>query len=139
MRYQLTLEVPDDFNPEEMGIELSYKDEVTIVSEGFTLSSDSTLDELLKSIEVKKETIDEHSVVIFKFPKAIMELPEGPTVINMLKDRMESEFGCPAVGYLDDIDILVENADEAINMFNGMIAKVKVRSAVGNASKIILT
>lgn len=139
MRYQLTLEVPDNFKPEEMGIDLSYKDEITIVSEGFTLPSDSTLDELLKSIEVKKETIDEHSVVIFKFPKAIMELPDGPAIINIYKNKLETEFGCPAVGYLDDIDVLVENANQAIDMFNGMIAKIKVRAAVAPTSKIILT
>ena len=34
-QYQITLDVPDDFDPEAMEIDLQYDGDITIASEGF--------------------------------------------------------------------------------------------------------
>jgi hypothetical protein len=90
------------------------------------------------NIEIKKETVTDHDVVVFKFPQEALQMPDASTFLSILREQIETTFGCPAIGFVNGIDILVENADQAVDMLNGMIAKVKVRSAVGNAGKIIL-
>lgn len=138
-QYHITLNVPDDFVPEEMGVDLQYKDEITIAAEGFQDLTEGYQKFLTNNkITAKKESASEHDVVIFKFPKEVYGDPETITFLNILKQQLETTFGCPVVGFIDDIDILVENADQAIDMFNGMIAKIKVRAATGVTNKIIL-
>ena len=34
-QYHITPNVPDDFKPEEMGIDLQYESEITLAAEGF--------------------------------------------------------------------------------------------------------
>ena len=34
-QYQITFNVPDDFDPEEMELNVTYKDNVAILNEGF--------------------------------------------------------------------------------------------------------
>ena len=137
--YKITFEVPDDFNPDELELNASYKDEINISSERFV---NAQKDEILQIIKDKctfeKATIGENDVIIFKFPKEALDLPDAMTYLTSIRTAIETNFGCPAVGFVGDIDVLVENADQAIDMFNGMIAKVKVRSAVKDTSKIIL-
>lgn len=139
-QYHITLNVPDDFNPEEMGLDLQYDGDITIAAEGFQDLTEAYEKFLTDSkITIKKETVSEHDVVIFKVPKEVYEDPGAGTFLNILKQQLEATFKCPVVGYINDIDILVENADQAIDMFNSMIVKVKVRAATGVTNKIILS
>lgn len=139
-QYRLTLNVPDNFNPEELAVDLGYKDDIQIVDEGFVDNKYSEIIEsTIKAASIEKKHADQNEVVLVKFPNTCVDDPGFRTVLNILRQRLEETFDCPVVCYLNDLEILVENADQAIDMFNGMIAKIKVRSAVKETSKIILT
>jgi len=139
-QYQFTLSVPDDFNPEELAIELNYKDGIQITNEGFLNEQYSeAIDSLIQSASIEKKSGDKNEVVLVKFPRDNVNNPEFGVVLDMLMQRLEEVLDCPVICYVDDLEILVENADQAIDMFNGMIAKIKVRAAVKETSKIILT
>ena len=136
-KYYIVLNVPDDFVPEEMGMEVTYPTDITIDKEGFG-DYQSEIADIISNVELKKETITDKDIIVFKFPKEVLDNADAAEVLSLFKDNIEKSFGCPAVGYVNDVDILVENADQAIDMFNSMIAKIKVRSATGVSSKIIL-
>ena len=112
--YYLALEVPDDFDPEQLGIELDYPEEVEIKSEG-------ELDQLIDfEVELKEKT--ENSVAVIKFP---VEAGESS---RLALSVVENKFGIPAIGIVNDFNLLVENADEAVKMLEGMIQKIKSAS-----------
>lgn len=112
--YYLALEVPDDFDPEQLGIELDYPEGVEIKSEG-------ELDQLIDfEIELKEKT--ENSVAVIKFP---VEAGESSRLIMSI---VENKFGIPAIGLVNDFNLLIENADEAVKMLEGMIQKIKSAS-----------
>lgn len=112
--YYLALEVPDDFDPEQLGIELDYPEEVEIKSEG-------ELDQLVDfEIELKEKT--ENSVAVIKFP---VEAGESSRLVMSV---VENKLGIPAIGIVNDFNLLVENADEAVKMLEGMIQKIKSAS-----------
>lgn len=129
-QYQLTLSVPDDFDPEQLEIDLSYKDDIEIVNEGYT-DDHEILDAITNTIEKKVDLstlkVDGDIVVLFKFPG---ELTQFPTYINHLKEALELKTKKPVVGLLDNIDILVQNADESIKMLEEMAGKVKARALI---------
>ena len=131
--YNLVLSVPDDFDPEQLEVDLGYPEDVQIVREGFP----DFEDKLISSIDVKKDTVGPNDVVRFVIEKDSY-LCTDPSMVVRIKDMLEAKYGCPVIGYIGDLDLFVENADQAIDMLNGMIAKVKVRSAVGNSGKLIL-
>ena len=148
-QYQITFAVPDDFNPDELELNAGYKDEITICDESY-VSEDSNAASFLanisegllqfmkdNNIEISKESAGEHDVVVFKFPPEILQHAESSTYISLIRQQLEQAFGCLTIGIVNDIDLLVENADEAIKMLNGMLAKVKVRSAVKETTKIL--
>lgn len=109
--YYLALEVPDDFDPEQLGIELDYPEGVEIKSEG-------ELDQLIDfEIELKEKT--ENSVAVIKFP---VEAGESSRLIMSI---VENKFGIPAIGLVNDFNLLIENAGEAVKMLEGMIQKIK--------------
>ena len=128
--YTIALNVPDDFDPEKLGVDLSYEEDIEIAHEGFF-----SLENFRDSIEPIRQDVTEHSVVTFKFPP---EALNDPIALNLIKDKFECEFGVPAVGYVNSIDLLVQNADDAIAMFEKMIAKVKTQAAVKQTSGIVL-
>lgn len=112
--YYLALEVPDDFDPEQLGIELDYPEKVEIKSEG-------ELDQLIDfEVELKEKT--ENSVAVIKFP---VEAGESSRLVMSV---VENKFGIPAIGIVNDFNLLVENADEAVKMLEGMIQKIKSAS-----------
>lgn len=133
--YQIVLEVPDNFNPEELDMTVSYQDDIEIFSEGFT--NDDELSEKLKSIiescEISTIEVKDNDVVLFKFDDSVQ--PEEASIAML---TIEEKTGRPALGVNKDIDLLVEDADSTIEMLNGMIAKVKTRAAVKDTSSIVL-
>lgn len=128
-KYYFALEVPDDFNPEELDIDFKYKDDITVSREGF-------IDEdLLSKLNIKKDTVGENDVVRFTFP---VDDTINYETLDLFREMLEYAYKCPVVGHADNLELFVENADKAIDMFNGMIAKIKVRAAVKSTTGIIL-
>ena len=128
--YTIALSVPDDFDPQKLGIDLSYDEDIEIKEEGFF-----DLDQTKELITVFGREVTENSIVTFSFPP---EALNDPIALNLIREQFEAQFGCPAVGYVNSIDLLVQNADDAIAMFEKMIAKVKTRAAVKDTAKIVL-
>ena len=143
---QIVLVVPDDFDPDKdiEGITFSEDcdvDSVEIlkqeeVSEKL-LSSQEVLQAMLdEKVKMLKDQVDDHSIV------RIMINPEVPAVDPSILQRtmqvVEETYKCPCICLVDDMNLFVENADEAIKMLNGMIAKVKTRAAVKDTSGIVL-
>ncbi len=140
--YQITFAVPDDFNPDEMEINVGYKDELSICDEGFNSISDS-LDKFLSDsgINLEELQLKEDSVIIFKVPVSVadsMNQSELAVYFNMIKNGLEAATGKKVMGYIDNIDVLVKNANDAIDMFNGMIAKIKLRDSIKDTTGIIV-
>ena len=139
--YQITFNVPDDFNPDEMELNASYKDDITIFSEGFEDILSKMPEFLSKYANIDKLKVDEKDVILVYISKECYEaMPDSEIGIYMslIKKSLEDAFNCPVLVFVNDLEILVQNANQAIDMFNGMIAKVKVRAAINDTSKIIL-
>lgn len=126
-QYQLTFEVPDDFNPEELEINMTYKDDIEIIDEGYRDFYQKIEDLVAKKVLLLTENTEGDNVVIFKFPG---ELTQFPQYINHLKEVLELKTDKTVIGVLDNVDILVQNADDAIEMLEGMIGKIKARALI---------
>lgn len=144
-QYQMTFNVPDDFDPEEMIMNVQYeKGEITIEGEGFyedMIPTDilNSIDDFLKNdLRLVKDAVKEGDVVRMVFTPESARLPFFGKVINALKVAVEETYEVPCIAHMSSIDVLVESADEAIDMLNKMIAKIKVRSAVKDTSSIVL-
>ena len=84
-----------------------------------------------KSIEIVAQSVDNGDVILFKYPSDVY--PEDALLI---KDILQAEFPeHKVVGLTKDVDLLVENADEAVAMLEKMIAHIKISSTV---PKIVL-
>lgn len=83
------------------------------------------------SIELLSQHVDEGDVILFKYPSDV-----DPEDAVLMKDILQAEFPEHKVlGVTKDIDLLVENADEAVAMLEKMIAHIKISS---NRPKIVL-
>lgn len=125
--YQFRLDVPDDFDPEELSIELDYDGQITILDEGF-VDVDKIAKQLVDSAKLDKLEVAETSVVVFKFPSSIAEV--APNFVQAIQNSLEAMLGCTVIGLVDDMDLLVQNSAEAIKMLEGMIAKIKSKSLI---------
>lgn len=143
-QYRIILNVEDDFNPEEdlEGISLNCDPEkVEVAEEGFYTISDDVVpivQEFLDSIEVLKEDVKETDVIRVTFPVEAASNPFFSDIITSLKVSIENACKVPVICHVDNLEVMVENASDAIEMLNGMIAKVKTRAAVKDTSGIIL-
>ena len=149
-QYQITFAVPDDFVPEEMELQAGYGSEpgtIQLVEEGFvepdSMNVDETWEKLKTLVQDKVnilvDNIPENAVVRITFPANIVSDDESSLLsLNALKNAVESTYKCPCICYTDSIDAMVENADQAIDMLNKMIAKIKTRYAVKDTSGIVI-
>ena len=147
-QYQITFNVPDDFQPDELSLSANYdrgENEISIAEEGFTEESEEIgkiweeLQTLIKEkLDLKVDTVPENSVVRITFPPEAVADYQALTSLNILKDAVESTYKCPCIIYCGTLEVMVENADDAIKMLNGMIAKIKTRAAVKDTSGIVL-
>lgn len=140
--YQITFAVPDNFDPDEMELNVGYKDELSICDEGFNSLSDS-IDNFLSNsgISLEEMKLKEDSVIIFKVPVDVansMNQSELAVYFNMIKNGLEAATGKKVMGYIDNIDVLVKNANDAIEMFNGMIAKIRLMDSIKDTTGIIV-
>lgn len=152
-QYSIVLNVPDDFVPEELDIKANYGDSpdlISIADEGFIeddsyadadISEDTVnriKDMLDNDVKLGVDVVPENSVVRVEFTKEFSEQPHFFQDITALMQYIESRYKVPCVCYLNDLDVLVDDADDAVKMFNGMIAKIKTRAAVKDTSGIVL-
>lgn len=140
--YQITFAVPDNFDPDEMELNVGYKYELSICDEGFNSLSDS-IDNFLSNsgISLEEMKLKEDSVIIFKVPVDVansMNQSELAVYFNMIKNGLEAATGKKVMGYIDNIDVLVKNANDAIEMFNGMIAKIRLMDSIKDTTGIIV-
>lgn len=145
-QYQILFDVPDNFVPEQLALQATYDDPeaantITISDEGFVDGNQALelTDELKTFIEnhtvILKDGSNEHDVVRIMFSSnSNVELDQLQTVTKVC----EVVYQCPCICCTSDLDVLVENSDEAIKMLTGMIAKIKTRAAVKDTSGIIL-
>lgn len=143
--YEIVFSVPDDFDPEEMILNVQYKDgDIAIEDEGFIdeLVPASILEQvddfLNNDLRLIKDTVNEGDIVRMIFTPEAAQLPFFDKILVSLKEAIEATYKVPCIAHMNNIDVLVENADEAINMLNGMIAKIRTRAAVKDTSGIIL-
>jgi len=134
-QYQITLGVPDDFNPEELDMTVSYKDDIEILSEGFTDIADikEKLQAIVDNCELSTIEPKENDIVLFKFDE-LTSAEEAKSIMFVIEEKT----GRPALGMSKSLDVLIEDANATVEMLNGMIAKVKTRAAVKETSKIVL-
>lgn len=134
-QYQITLGVPDDFNPEELDMTVSYKDDIEILSEGFTDIADikKKLQAIVDNCELSTIEPKENDIILFKFDEST-SAEEAKSIMFVIEEKT----GRPAIGMSKSLDVLVEDANATVEMLNGMIAKVKTRAAVKETSKIVL-
>lgn len=125
--YTITLDVPDDFDPELLEVELAYpSDNLEIKSEGFLSSEELT--KTIDSMSIETVKLSPSNVVIVKFPAD--SNPE-PTqyFLNILKDQFE-EIGCTFIAIVNDMDVLVQNSAEALKMLEMMKQKINSKSII---------
>ena len=90
------------------------------------------LRELIKEdVEMIAVKLQEGDVILFKYPD---DTP--PEDARLMSDILKSEFpNNKVLGITKNVDLLVENVDEAVAMLEKMIAHIKISS---NKPKIIL-
>lgn len=85
-----------------------------------------------ETIELMAPSVEEDAVVIFRYPA-----DTDPSDAVLMKDTLKSEFpNNKVLGLTQDVDFLIENADDAVAMLEKMIAHIKVMD--GNQKKIVL-
>lgn len=142
----ITMEVPDDFNIDEDIEGVQFVDSVDyekvnvigcqeLEPRQLTISDEDSkkFQELCK---IKKDEVNEHTVIRLMLPPNFSDMDSA--FFSQTKDLLEATYKCPVLIMVDDMDLLVENADTSIDMLNKMIAKIKVRSAVKDTSGIVL-
>lgn len=128
--YQLVLNVPDDFDPLQLDVELSYPEaEIGIAREAFDVTVSELSKKIIENCKLDLTKITENSVVIFKFPQSLA-VEAGPQFIKQIQLELEANLHCTVLGLVDDIDLLVENSAEAVKLLEGMLAKVKSKSII---------
>lgn len=85
----------------------------------------------LHSVELLSQHVNEGDVILFRYPSDV-----DPEDAVLMKDVLQAEFPEHKVlGVTKDIDLLVENSDDAVAMLEKMIAHIKIAS---NRPKIVL-
>lgn len=123
--YNLTLSVPDDFDPEQLELNMNYPDEINLSGEGFV-----SIEDILSKCEIDVSKISESSVVIFRFPQELVDQPGGPEQLNDIKVYLESQLKCTVIGLTNNIELLVQNSAEAIQMLQGMMNKINSKAII---------
>ena len=143
-QYQVVFNVPENFDPDKLSLQASYEvpedaGQMSIEEEGFVddeqeITLTPELEQFVKDRTViLKDGSNENGVVRIMFN-------EGADAddLQMIVKVCEAIYKCPCICLSANMDVLVENSDDAIKMLNGMIAKIKTRSAVKDTSGIIL-
>lgn len=133
-KYILELDVPNDFNPDEMDVEISYPndDSISVSNEGF-IDSIYLLEDVRRAIDNmdyldKLGEVKSTDVVIFRYSVEFMD--SDPETVILIQKLLESKLGCTVIGLVGDVDVLVQNSAEAINMLKAMIDKINAKAII---------
>ena len=143
-QYQAVFNVPENFDPEKVELQATYgviEDAglMSIAEEGFVdgeqeITLTPELEQFVKDRTViLKDGSNENDVVRIMFDEGA-----DAADLQMIVKVCEAIYKCPCICLSANMEVFVENADEAIKMLNGMIAKIKTRAAVKDTSGIIL-
>lgn len=132
-KYQITFEVPDDFDPEELELEAKYKDTISVSDEGFVTVTSGDLAKILEEkLTAVSERVSTGDVIILKYPIEVADqlAYDGGIMLQNWVQKIESKTGFPVLAMLDSIEFMVENKEESIAMLKAMIEKIEVRSSI---------
>lgn len=143
----ITMEVPDDFDTDEDIEGVQFAEGVDYEKVNVTgcqeleprqqlILSDEEAEKFRALCKIKKDEVTENSVIRLMLPSDFSNMDAA--FFSQTKDLLEATYKCPILVMVDDMNLLVENADASIDMLNKMIAKIKVRSAVKDTSGIVL-
>lgn len=79
------------------------------------------------------EDVKDGQVILFKYPADVSSAFDVQSTLNLLKAEFPNN---KVLGIANDVELLVQDADNAVNMLNQMIAHIKL--ANGATGKIIL-
>lgn len=123
--YHFSLEVPDDFDPGQLEVNLSYPEDITILDEGLF-----SLEDIASMIKLDELKVASNSVVVVKFSKDLVDHPELVQItVSALKTQL-NDLHCTVISMVDDVDMLVQNSAEATKMLQGMLDLVKSKSII---------
>ena len=135
MLVHAVIEVPDDeIIDSRLSAQVSYmaKDSTGLCKkevEGY-LEKYVVIDK--SKIEALATNVKEDDVILFKYPS-----DTEPDDVMLIKDVLRSEFPDNKVlGLTSDVELLIQNADEAVELLENMIAHIKITS---NKPQLILT
>lgn len=83
--------------------------------------------------EVENMDLYEGDVVVMQFPTGAYD--GVPEIVQKLQDMYPDN---PVIAIVKDIDILVQNPDEALEMLDGMKAKIQIMKGTPADKKIIV-
>lgn len=85
-------------------------------------------------IDVAKVNLKDDDVILFRYP-----IDTDPADASLMKDILKSEFpNNKVLGITSNVELLIENADDAIAMLEQMIAHIKVMQPIQAQKKIII-
>lgn len=103
------------------------------------INESNSIEELKDKLAAAAGTVDldcldmqEGEVLVISFPA------ENAEAVQQLAPFIQQAYpNNPAIAVVNDIDLLIENADEALEMLNGMKAKIEILKGT-DAGKIII-
>lgn len=126
--YNIALAVSDNFDPEQLELNLNYPDEaIEIADEGFNNPS-KIVESFVAESELKQLQVNNQAVVLFRFPAELTQ--QNPYAAQLIKQELENILHCQVLGVTNDIEVLAQNSAEAIRMLQQMIDKVNSKSIV---------
>jgi hypothetical protein len=124
--YNIALAVPNDFDPEQLELNLNYPDGyIEIADEGFNDYS-KRVESFVAESELKQLQVNDQTVVLFTFPSELAQ--QNPYAAQLIKQELENILHCQVLGVTNDIEVLAQNSAEAIHMLQQMIDKVNSKS-----------
>ncbi len=88
---------------------------------------------LSEEFKAAVEDVKDGQVILFKYPADVSSAFDVQSTLNLLKAEFPNN---KVLGIANDVELLIQDADNAVNMLNQMIAHVKLAS--GATGKIIL-
>ena len=88
---------------------------------------------LSEDFKATVEDVKEGQVILFKYPADVSSAFDVQSTLNLLKAEFPNN---KVLGIANDVELLIQDADNAVNMLNQMIAHIKLAS--GSTGKIIL-
>ena len=122
LNYQVTFEVPEDFNPPDLKMQVQYPEQVKIIDQHFSNSIEGLA---LQAISLNEIPLDGKDAIIVRISHPYLYDSED---ITNLVETLEEKLQRPVIGLTDDFDVDPKTSDEAIKMLENMIENIKNRT-----------